>query len=128
MKKINQKFAQTYNKDNDRLGYVFRDRYKSEEINDYQQLYITLAYIHFNPYRAGIINKLIDYKYSSYFDYINKKIPTNVITLLFDESDYLDYFISIHKKYYEMIKNQETIGNIIIKNYLIDYKIESIVE
>lgn len=72
MHKINQNFAQLYNKNENRVGYVFRNRYRSEQIIDKAHLYTVLAYIHFNPYKAGIINKLSDYKFSAYNQYFNK--------------------------------------------------------
>lgn len=73
MKKVNEKFALFYNKIKNRVGYVFRNRYKSEPIYDERYLYQCILYIHRNPVKAGITEKVDEYEYSSTMDYsINK--------------------------------------------------------
>lgn len=59
MHTINQKFAQFYNYINQgRVGYVFRDRYKSEPIYNEQSLIRCIRYIHNNPVKANIVKVL----------------------------------------------------------------------
>lgn len=75
MHTINQKFAQFYNYINQgRVGYVFRDRYKSEPIYNEQSLIRCIRYIHNNPVKANIVKSPKDYKYSSYSKYLNNNI------------------------------------------------------
>lgn len=69
MHSINTTYAKWYNDKNGRVGYVFRDRYKVEEIKDLHHLYSCIKYVHNNPVKAGIVNKPEDYKYSSYREY-----------------------------------------------------------
>ena len=45
MKTINTMYALYYNKKYNRVGYVFRDRYKSQEIIDEKHLYNCIKYI-----------------------------------------------------------------------------------
>lgn len=105
MQKINTSYSRFYNKDNQRVGYVFRDRYYTQEILDIKQLYNCVRYIHNNPVKAHIVKSMAEYKYSSFNEFfkINKKdnlINKTSIKLLFEDSDnYLDKFYSIHKKY-----------------------------
>ena len=68
---INTSYARWYNHKKERVGYVFRDRYKVEEITDLHHLYSCVKYIHNNPVKAEIIEKPEDYKHSSYRDYLN---------------------------------------------------------
>ena len=68
MKKSNTGYAIYYNKSNARVGYVFRDRYKSQVIKNVKHLYTCVDYIHENPVKAGICNKKEDYVFSSYID------------------------------------------------------------
>ena len=73
MHTINQKFAQFYNKiNNERVGYVFRDRFKSEPIYNEMQLIRCIKYIHSNPVKAKMVEKPIEYVYSSYKEYLKK--------------------------------------------------------
>lgn len=68
MQKVNTGYAIYYNKINDRVGYVFRDRYKSQIIKNEKHLYTCLDYIHDNPVKAYICNKKEEYEFSSYMD------------------------------------------------------------
>lgn len=77
MKKVNTKYAMYYNKKHNRYGYVFRNRYRSEEILTQRHLFTCINYIHNNPVKAGMCRRKCDYKYSSYNDYANK---SNFIT------------------------------------------------
>lgn len=106
MQNINSKFALYYNKDIDRVGYVFRDRYNSQYINSKRYLLNCLNYIHMNPVNANIVRKPEDYKYSTYNDYINNTGIVNDIVLdkIFDgEKNYLDIFLNISNKEFEVM-------------------------
>ncbi len=70
MSKINTSYAKYYNKEKDRVGYVFRDRYKSEPIMSEAYLIKCINYIHNNPVKANIVKKCADYKYSSYSKFL----------------------------------------------------------
>ncbi len=99
MKKVNSNFALYYNLLNERVGYVFRDRFLSEPIISKNQLLSCVSYIHYNPVLAGIVNELDKYHYSSYNDFLNKSnfVNDDVLTLLFDSAkDYFELFSFIH--------------------------------
>lgn len=66
MKKTNTSYALYYNKKRDRVGYVFRDRYKSQVIDNEKYLYTCAKYIHENPLKAKICKNLKDYEFSSF--------------------------------------------------------------
>ncbi|MCL2145556.1 MAG: transposase, partial [Endomicrobia bacterium] len=70
MKLVNVEYARYYNTINQRVGYVFRDRFKSEVIQDKKYLLNCLVYIHNNPIEAKIVNRAQDYNYSSYTNYL----------------------------------------------------------
>lgn len=84
MHKLNTKFATIYNKKTNRVGYVFRDRYKAEPIFEYYYLHNCIKYIHMNPVKAGICKKQIEYNFSSYSMYYDKSFFENNNNL-FDE-------------------------------------------
>ena len=70
MKRVNVKFSRYYNKKHNRVGYVFRDRFKSQGIYSEKHMYNCIRYIYENPVKAGICKSPDEYPYSNY----NKKI------------------------------------------------------
>lgn len=73
MQKLNTSYSMYYNKINNRVGYVFRNRFNSQEIFSQSQLYTCLRYIHNNPVKAGITKTMQEYKYSSYNEFFDQK-------------------------------------------------------
>ncbi|MDR1942510.1 MAG: transposase [Endomicrobium sp.] len=69
----NADYARYYNNENDRVGYVFRDRFKSEVIANEKYLINCLVYIHNNPVKAKIVKHAQDYGYSSYTNYLTRR-------------------------------------------------------
>lgn len=65
MHKTGLKYAKYYNKKYNRVGYVFRGRYKMQEICTLRHFYNCIYYIHQNPIKANICEKAEDYPYSS---------------------------------------------------------------
>lgn len=72
MQKTNTKYAINYNKINERVGFVFRNRFNIQEIRDEKHLKDCIVYIHKNPVKAGIVKNEKEYKYSSFNEYITK--------------------------------------------------------
>ncbi len=66
MRKSNTNYAVYYNRKNERVGYVFRDRYKLQPIKNIKHLYLCIEYIHDNPIKAFICKNKEEYKFSSY--------------------------------------------------------------
>ena len=66
MQRLNTIYAKYYNKKYSRVGYVFRDRYKSEGIYSEEHLYNCIKYIYDNPVKAGVCNKAEEYEFSNY--------------------------------------------------------------
>lgn len=66
MHSLNTKYGKYYNKKYNRVGYVFRDRYKAEGIYSENHLYNCISYIYNNPVKAGICGKPEEYLYSNY--------------------------------------------------------------
>jgi len=60
------KYAKYYNEKYKRVGYVFRDRFKSEAIYTERNLHNCIAYIYNNPVKAGICNTAEEYEFSNY--------------------------------------------------------------
>lgn len=63
MSKVNTAYGIFYNKCEKRVGYVFRNRYYTQEIMDESHLYNTVVYIHRNPVKANMVNDMSQYTY-----------------------------------------------------------------
>ena len=66
MQRLNTTYALYYNKKYQRVGYVFRNRYRSEGIYNDVYLHNCINYIHNNPVKARICSYPEEYPYSSY--------------------------------------------------------------
>jgi len=91
MKRINQIYAQYFNKTYNYIGHLFQDRYHSEVIETDEQLLSTSRYIHLNPVRANMVKNPEEYPWSSYKIYIGeekeKLISSEKIFLYFKEEN-----------------------------------------
>lgn len=73
MRRICGSYVYWYNRKYDRIGNLFQGRFKSEPVEDEAYLLIVQRYIHQNPIKAGLVNSIEEYKWSSYDEYVNKK-------------------------------------------------------
>lgn len=69
MHKLNTNYGIYYNKNLQRIGYVFRNRFNIQPILNIQHLYNCILYVHNNPVKAGICGNAEQYKYSSYYSF-----------------------------------------------------------
>lgn len=132
MKSINTSYAKYYNKYENRVGFVFRNRFESEPIYEEKYLLNCIAYIHNNPVKASIAPSPNAYPFSSYNDYLQlKEIATeDTIRLVFGSSkNFLETYKIIHlanetfKDYiddidYEKVYNY--INSLDLRNFLSD--------
>jgi len=72
MRHINGVYTQRFNRQHKKDGQLFRGRYKAVLIDADSYLLEVLRYIHRNPLRAGITEKLSDFGWSSHQGYMSK--------------------------------------------------------
>ena len=72
IKRIASSYAYYYNHKYSRDGHLFRERFKSEPVNDMAYFVTLLRYIHQNPVKAGIVEAVEDYEFSSWGEYMDK--------------------------------------------------------
>lgn len=91
IKQINISYVHYFNKKHNKVGHLFQDRFKSEVIEDDRYLLSLIRYIHQNPVKAGITKSVAEYKWSSYFGYmeenhyLHKIMDTEKILGIFSE-------------------------------------------
>lgn len=78
---INNTYRISYNKNHDRTGHVFEERYNSKLITEDAYLIWLLRYIHRNSVRAHICSELFNYKWSS--DYFYRKNVKSFVNIDF---------------------------------------------
>jgi len=135
MKGIAIRYATHYNRKYNLIGHVFQDRFRSEPIECDNNLLAVVRYIHNNPLKAGMVQNIEDYEWSSYCDYVIRSrndigmVNTNfILGLLADDHIYaLKEFIKFSNELDDTIfldtKDQaeiETVeeGRICLEEYL----------
>ena len=59
-----------------RTGHLFQNRFKSEAVETDKYFLTVLRYINQNPVKAGLVQDMKHYKWSSYHKYFNKNEST----------------------------------------------------
>ncbi len=86
-------YTRRFNNRHSRSGHLFQGRFKSIVVENEAHVVELSCYIHRNPLRAGIVKRLIDYKWSSYpiYAYGRKRtnwLKTALILSFFSGEDY----------------------------------------
>jgi REP element-mobilizing transposase RayT len=66
-------YTRRFNVSNHHSGHLFQGRFKSFIVQNDAYLTQLSYYIHRNPLRAGIVQRLVDYRWSSYLVYAYRK-------------------------------------------------------
>lgn len=91
-------YSMYFNKENERIGAVFQDQFKSVMIENNEQLLWTSFYIHKNPLEAKLVKYPEDYKWGSYPEYFDFKKNNGLCnkSIIFEQFNspekYLNYF------------------------------------
>jgi len=70
MHKMLTRYVVWFNRKYKRSGSLVGNRYKSEAIEDEEYYFALVRYINQNPVRAGIVAEPLNYRWSSYRDYV----------------------------------------------------------
>lgn len=127
MHKINTVYALIYNNKNNRVGHLFRDRFKSEQIKDLRQLYCCINYIHNNPVKASICKRKEEYEFSSYIEYLyQKEIINEEILCKYLGKEYINELKKNNEHEFLFIDemSKEQICEDIIKKYVLRNNID----
>lgn len=117
---INTVYAMYYNKSKNRVGYVYRDRFKTQVIRDEKHLYNCIIYIHNNPVKAKICNTPQDYRFSSYQSFFRQENKEILNELFINKNYYIKAHQRIDLLNIDFLEDKEE-KNIEIKNYIEEY-------
>lgn len=75
---LQSNYAASFNKENKRTGSLFRQKTKAKAMieGDKNYSFFAFQYIHQNPLRAGLVDKMEDWLYSSFADYMQLRKGT----------------------------------------------------
>ncbi|MCF8369354.1 MAG: hypothetical protein K9G76_09960 [Bacteroidales bacterium] len=99
-------YTRAINKQEERIGSLFQQKTKAKCLNDFDDKkndYTSSCfyYIHQNPYNAGIVKKMEDWKYSSFLDFAglrngtlcNQKLAFEIIN--FEKENFIEHSYAI---------------------------------
>lgn len=109
IRRITVGYVQYHNINNGRYGHLFQNRYKSEPVNDERYLLVVMRYIHQNPVKAGIVNTLSEYKWSSYEEFLEKHKKKNITDT------------KVLMKYFNSAKDFVQFNNQIVEEHCMEY-------
>lgn len=78
VKRVGVTYAHYFNKKYDRSGHLFQDRFRSEPVDSIVYFVTLLRYIHQNPVKAGIVEHVVDYRWSSWSEYSSDNCLTPI--------------------------------------------------
>jgi putative transposase len=76
MKRIGVSYVSYYNWKYRTTGHLFQDRFKSENVETERYFLTVLRYIHQNPVKAGIVQAVDEWRWSSCPEYYGKNIDS----------------------------------------------------
>jgi hypothetical protein len=73
MHHINGAYTMYFNAKHQRVGHLLQGRFKAILVERDEYAKLLSRYIHLNPLRANLVEKLEDFRWSSYLDYIGER-------------------------------------------------------
>ena len=104
-------YATYFNKKHFRKGSLFIHSFHRKPILDQTYLISAICYIHANPIRAGLSERLDEWKFCSFREFVLKStyLAKENKDLLMEYFDGIDNFIEVHNQYVKLPKEQETV-------------------
>lgn len=95
-------YSKYFNTRHGRSGPLWSSRFKNVLVQNDEQLLHLTRYIHLNPTSAGLVNDPVEWKYSSYSNYID---PNNHTDFLSNREELLEIN---HKQYKKFVLDQKS--------------------
>ncbi len=122
MQCVNTSYAIYYNKKKQRVGYVYRNRYQVQVIQDIRHLKNAIIYVHNNPVKAKICGSADEYAFSSYQQWARKlrNYTSNDTSLFVNLQEYKELHEDerVQEEFLDIQKDKKTIAKNIIQIYL----------
>lgn len=97
-------YAQAFNKTYHRRGSLFRSKFNRKRVSDERYFKELVFYIHQNPVKAGLVNKMKNWEHSSYRGLIESPSTFEAKKELISSFDDIENFIFFHEEKQSMTK------------------------
>jgi putative transposase len=97
-RRLGAQYVYWYNGKYERVGHLFQDRFLSEPVEDDAYLLSVVRYIHQNPVKAGMVQDMVDYPYTSYREYLKPEAGQLTDTAFMYGIMDREAFIAYHEK------------------------------
>lgn len=117
---LQQSYTQYFNRKHRKVGHLFQGRYKAILCEKDEYLLSLVRYIHLNPIRAKIVQKLDEYPYSGHRHYAGSGVsevlePSRVLDMLGGRAGYRrfiqDGLTEGHREEYYQVVDQRFLGD-----------------
>ena len=127
MKRILTKYARWYNLKYGRSGALIATRYKSVPVEIDEYFLHLIRYVHQNPIKAGIVQDLTDYSYSSYIEYMEEPELTNIdfVYGMIDKEEFKEFHQHIEEIKFRVTDSKKKTDDEVILKIRKKYGIEN---
>ncbi|MEM6524544.1 MAG: transposase [Bacteroidota bacterium] len=84
---LQSSYTRAINIQNKSKGSLFQQKAKAKHLSEQDQAFICFHYIHQNPVKAGLVNDLSDWEFSSYNDYVRRNSGFVSVNLAYELLD-----------------------------------------
>ena len=109
MKRILTKYARWYNIKYGRSGALIANRYKSVPVEIDEYFLHLIRYVHQNPVKAGIVDQIENYPYSSFIEYTEKTnlTDTDFLLQMISLKEFIDYHREIESMKFQVTDSKK---------------------
>jgi putative transposase len=113
IKRISSSFVYWYNLKYERVGHLFQERFKSENVENTSYFLIVLRYIHQNPLKAGLANSVWESKWTSIYEYVHKEEMVDIDLGLRLFSEDRKMAIPLFKEYMQQHNHDQCLDDVV---------------
>ena len=127
MKWLLTKYARWYNIKYQRSGALIANRYKSQPVEIDEYFLSVVRYIHQNPLKAGMVERLDDYEWSSYVDYVDKAkgiTDKDFICDMLSPNEFVEFHKVVEEEIYVVDDKMKLTDEAIRRNIIKEFNIE----
>jgi putative transposase len=119
MQGLQQSYTQYFNRKHRKIGHLFQGRYKAILCDKDEYLLSLVRYIHLNPIRANMVQKVDDYLYSGHRNYLEGRTsevldPDRVLAMIGGRAGYRGFVQAGlrdgHREDYYQVEDQRFLG------------------
>lgn len=112
MRQLNGVYTQKFNRKHNRVGHIFQGRFKGILVDKESYLLELCRYISLNPLRAKMVDKVADWRWSSYHEMVGKSEKKPLVEVSWVLEQFANDPIQAIKAYQQFIKEGVNEGSV----------------